>query len=178
MNYDKLSRSLRYYYEKGIMQKVAGERYVYKFVCDPNALFALAYGVNAASAASMGSNLTTASDPSQSGPSTSVVAMMNGSDCPYQFDMDNKVYYNYGLSYSSHGTPHQNISEFGHHAYQSTHAPSSSCETFYNQISREFNTERSCSSSTSGATPTTDPLLRYVRSIDKCLETLEWVFTH
>ncbi|XP_053622223.1 ETS translocation variant 5-like [Plodia interpunctella] len=39
MNYDKLSRSLRYYYEKGIMQKVAGERYVYKFVCDPEALF-------------------------------------------------------------------------------------------------------------------------------------------
>ena len=25
MNYDKLSRSLRYYYEKGIMQKVAGK---------------------------------------------------------------------------------------------------------------------------------------------------------
>ncbi|KAM7315375.1 hypothetical protein ISCGN_005159 [Ixodes scapularis] len=38
MNYDKLSRSLRYYYEKGIMQKVAGERYVYKFVCDPEAV--------------------------------------------------------------------------------------------------------------------------------------------
>jgi hypothetical protein len=32
MNYDKLSRSLRYYYEKGIMQKVAGERYVYRFI--------------------------------------------------------------------------------------------------------------------------------------------------
>lgn len=44
MNYDKLSRSLRYYYEKGIMQKVAGERYVYKFVCDPEALFNMAYG--------------------------------------------------------------------------------------------------------------------------------------
>ncbi|XP_045508897.1 ETV5-related protein Ets96B-like [Colias croceus] len=42
MNYDKLSRSLRYYYEKGIMQKVAGERYVYKFVCDPEALFNMA----------------------------------------------------------------------------------------------------------------------------------------
>ena len=39
MNYDKLSRSLRYYYEKGIMQKVPGERYVYKFVCDPETLF-------------------------------------------------------------------------------------------------------------------------------------------
>jgi hypothetical protein len=38
MNYDKLSRSLRYYYEKGIMQKVAGERYVYRFVCDPQTL--------------------------------------------------------------------------------------------------------------------------------------------
>ncbi|XP_045465987.1 ETS translocation variant 4 isoform X2 [Harmonia axyridis] len=43
MNYDKLSRSLRYYYEKGIMQKVAGERYVYKFVCDPEALFTMAW---------------------------------------------------------------------------------------------------------------------------------------
>ncbi|XP_022667473.1 ETS translocation variant 4-like isoform X1 [Varroa destructor] len=37
MNYDKLSRSLRYYYEKGIMQKVAGERYVYRFMCSPDA---------------------------------------------------------------------------------------------------------------------------------------------
>ncbi|XP_006813102.1 ets-related protein isoform X1 [Saccoglossus kowalevskii] len=47
MNYDKLSRSLRYYYEKGIMQKVAGERYVYKFVCDPEALFTMAFPDNA-----------------------------------------------------------------------------------------------------------------------------------
>ncbi|XP_014680370.1 PREDICTED: ETS translocation variant 5-like [Priapulus caudatus] len=46
MNYDKLSRSLRYYYEKGIMQKVAGERYVYKFVCDPDALFSMAFPEN------------------------------------------------------------------------------------------------------------------------------------
>ena len=43
MNYDKLSRSLRYYYEKGIMQKVAGERYVYRFVCEPGALFSMAF---------------------------------------------------------------------------------------------------------------------------------------
>ncbi|XP_032820757.1 ETS translocation variant 1 isoform X1 [Petromyzon marinus] len=43
MNYDKLSRSLRYYYEKGIMQKVAGERYVYKFVCDPEVVFSQAF---------------------------------------------------------------------------------------------------------------------------------------
>ena len=35
MNYDKLSRSLRYYYDKGIMQKVPGERYVYCFTCSP-----------------------------------------------------------------------------------------------------------------------------------------------
>ncbi|XP_046432889.1 ETS translocation variant 4 [Neodiprion fabricii] len=51
MNYDKLSRSLRYYYEKGIMQKVAGERYVYKFVCDPEALFNMAYGSGSTTAA-------------------------------------------------------------------------------------------------------------------------------
>ncbi|CAG02747.1 unnamed protein product [Tetraodon nigroviridis] len=46
MNYDKLSRVVRYYYEKGIMQKVAGERYVYKFVCDPEALFSMAFPDN------------------------------------------------------------------------------------------------------------------------------------
>ncbi|KAM3842736.1 ETS translocation variant 5-like [Diretmus argenteus] len=46
MNYDKMSRSLRYYYEKGIMQKVAGERYVYKFVCNPAALFSMAFPDN------------------------------------------------------------------------------------------------------------------------------------
>jgi len=46
MNYDKLSRSLRYYYEKGIMQKVAGERYVYRFICDPEALFTMAFPDN------------------------------------------------------------------------------------------------------------------------------------
>ena len=43
MNYDKLSRSLRYYYDKGMMQKVAGERYVYKYTCDPQALFSMAF---------------------------------------------------------------------------------------------------------------------------------------
>ncbi|GAB0094875.1 ETV5-related protein Ets96B [Sergentomyia squamirostris] len=58
MNYDKLSRSLRYYYEKGIMQKVAGERYVYKFVCDPEALFNMAYGSNAG-----GGNVDPTSNP-------------------------------------------------------------------------------------------------------------------
>ena len=32
INYDKMSRSLRRYYKKGIMQKVAGERYVFRFI--------------------------------------------------------------------------------------------------------------------------------------------------
>ncbi len=39
MNYDKLSRSLRYYYEKGIMQKVAGSLfffYVFELLTSPN----------------------------------------------------------------------------------------------------------------------------------------------
>ncbi|XP_040170295.1 DNA-binding protein D-ETS-6-like isoform X2 [Anopheles arabiensis] len=31
MNYDKLSRALRYYYDKNIMTKVQGKRYTYKF---------------------------------------------------------------------------------------------------------------------------------------------------
>lgn len=43
MNYDKLSRALRYYYDKNIMTKVHGKRYAYKFdfhglaqACQPN----------------------------------------------------------------------------------------------------------------------------------------------
>lgn len=32
MNYDKLSRALRYYYEKNIIKKVIGKKFVYKFV--------------------------------------------------------------------------------------------------------------------------------------------------
>ena len=39
MNYDKLSRSLRYYYDKKIIQKVNGERYVYRFCCNPEYLY-------------------------------------------------------------------------------------------------------------------------------------------
>ena len=43
MNYDKLSRALRYYYDKNIMTKIHGKRYAYKFdfhglaqACQPN----------------------------------------------------------------------------------------------------------------------------------------------
>lgn len=35
MNYDKLSRALRYYYSKNIIKKVSGRRFVYKFVPSP-----------------------------------------------------------------------------------------------------------------------------------------------
>ena len=34
MNYEKLSRGLRYYYHKNIIHKTAGKRSVYRFVCD------------------------------------------------------------------------------------------------------------------------------------------------
>lgn len=34
MNYDKLSRGLRYYYSKGIMDKVQGKKLTFKYTCD------------------------------------------------------------------------------------------------------------------------------------------------
>ncbi|KAL2079778.1 hypothetical protein ACEWY4_025522 [Coilia grayii] len=34
MNYEKLSRGLRYYYDKNIIHKTTGKRYVYRFVCN------------------------------------------------------------------------------------------------------------------------------------------------
>nr|CDS31896.1 ets variant gene 4 [Hymenolepis microstoma] len=51
MNYDKLSRSLRYYYEKGIISKVSGERYVYRFVYEPEVLAKLTLDDNLGSVA-------------------------------------------------------------------------------------------------------------------------------
>ena len=38
MNYEKLSRGLRYYYDKNIIHKTNGKRYVYRFVCDLKSL--------------------------------------------------------------------------------------------------------------------------------------------
>lgn len=35
MNYDKLSRALRYYYDKNIIKKVMGQKFVYRFVSFP-----------------------------------------------------------------------------------------------------------------------------------------------
>lgn len=78
MNYDKLSRSLRYYYEKGIMQKVAGERYVYRFVCDPQTLYPfisrngqINKGTSSAPNAALISPKVQVSTPSHKSPSSS-----------------------------------------------------------------------------------------------------------
>ena len=38
MNYEKLSRALRYYYDGDMISKVQGKRFVYKFVCDLKSL--------------------------------------------------------------------------------------------------------------------------------------------
>ncbi|XP_019852335.1 PREDICTED: protein C-ets-2-like [Amphimedon queenslandica] len=43
MNYEKLSRGLRYYYDKNIIKKVHNQRYVYLFVCDLESLLGLSF---------------------------------------------------------------------------------------------------------------------------------------
>ena len=43
MNYDKLSRGLRYYYDKNIIHKVPGERYMYRFVCDLESMLGMSF---------------------------------------------------------------------------------------------------------------------------------------
>ena len=39
MSYDKFSRSLRYYYERGLIRKISGERFVYRFCIDPELMY-------------------------------------------------------------------------------------------------------------------------------------------
>ncbi|CAL1272278.1 unnamed protein product [Larinioides sclopetarius] len=47
MNYEKLSRALRYYYDGEMLAKVHGKRFVYKFVCDLKSLLGYdAYELN------------------------------------------------------------------------------------------------------------------------------------
>jgi len=50
MNYDKMSRALRYYYDKNIMKKVHGKRYTYKF--DFHALMQICQGLDPSLASS------------------------------------------------------------------------------------------------------------------------------
>ncbi|RCN47681.1 Ets-domain protein [Ancylostoma caninum] len=45
MNYDKLSRALRYYYDKNIIKKVIGQKFVYRFV-EANITEPVAYNMN------------------------------------------------------------------------------------------------------------------------------------
>ena len=39
MSYERLSRSLRFYYDKGILRKMGGERFLYKFCVSPEAMY-------------------------------------------------------------------------------------------------------------------------------------------
>ena len=67
MNYEKLSRGLRYYYDKNIILKTAGKRYIYRFVCDLQGLL----GYTADQVHSMvGMMPATATDGSAFSPST------------------------------------------------------------------------------------------------------------
>ena len=56
MNYDKMSRALRYYYDKNIMKKVHGKRYTYKF--DFQALMQLCQGLDPTFGVSVSRQLT------------------------------------------------------------------------------------------------------------------------
>lgn len=39
MSYERLSRSLRFYYDKGILRKMGGERFLYRFCVSPEAMY-------------------------------------------------------------------------------------------------------------------------------------------
>ncbi|XP_034179538.2 ets96B [Osmia lignaria lignaria] len=150
MNYDKLSRSLRYYYEKGIMQKVAGERYVYKFVCDPEALFNMAYGSGASSSLpgeiqngvrsqSISGKISTTNDVSDlgkhptSGYGDAVLAMYSNTAAVYGSSSLHHLHQYLGGN-DGFKTPSNRYHPHYSHEYNSSHhhPPSSYAETFLN----------------------------------------------
>ncbi|XP_078032764.1 ETS variant transcription factor Ets96B [Augochlora pura] len=150
MNYDKLSRSLRYYYEKGIMQKVAGERYVYKFVCDPEALFNMAYGTGGSSSLpsevqngvrsqSISSKISTTNDVSDLGKHTSsgygdaVLAMYSNTAAVYGSSSLHHLHQYLGGN-DGFKTPPNRYHPHYSHEYNGAHhhPPSSYAETFLN----------------------------------------------
>ena len=69
MNYDKLSRALRYYYDKNIMTKVHGKRYAYRFD-----FVALAQA--AASAAATAAQMQRLPPPPQQSPQSAAMVSM------------------------------------------------------------------------------------------------------
>ena len=66
MNYDKLSRAIRYYYDKQIMHKVHGKRYVYKFNFDTISKYLLNSGVPPTNPLATTSSTTTQASSSSS----------------------------------------------------------------------------------------------------------------
>ncbi|XP_076296012.1 ets96B [Lasioglossum baleicum] len=150
MNYDKLSRSLRYYYEKGIMQKVAGERYVYKFVCDPEALFNMAYGAggssslpsevqNSVRSQSISSKISSNNDVSDLGKHSSsgygdaVLAMYSNTAAVYGSSSLHHLHQYLGGN-DGFKTPPNRYHPHYSHEYNGSHhhPPSSYAETFLN----------------------------------------------
>ncbi|XP_043265895.1 ETS translocation variant 1-like [Colletes gigas] len=151
MNYDKLSRSLRYYYEKGIMQKVAGERYVYKFVCDPEALFNMAYGTGGSSnlpgearngvrSQSISGKISTTNDVSDlrehpaTGYGDAVLAMYSNSAAVYGSSSLHHLHQYLGGNEGFKTPPNRYHPHYSHeyNGNHHHHPPSSYAETFLN----------------------------------------------
>uniref|UniRef100_A0AC34FCB6 ETS domain-containing protein n=1 Tax=Panagrolaimus sp. ES5 TaxID=591445 RepID=A0AC34FCB6_9BILA len=59
MNYDKLSRALRYYYDKNIIKKVIGQKFMYRFVKDSEAgnIDPISYALNRNTNGTNGGNI-------------------------------------------------------------------------------------------------------------------------
>uniref|UniRef100_A0A1I7ZJL1 ETS domain-containing protein n=1 Tax=Steinernema glaseri TaxID=37863 RepID=A0A1I7ZJL1_9BILA len=80
MNYDKLSRALRYYYDKNIIKKVQGQKFVYRFVGSPDVMSseaALTMGLGRANS----NSFNTATPPSFA-PDSDQHPMINSTSTP------------------------------------------------------------------------------------------------
>lgn len=140
MNYDKLSRALRYYYDKNIIKKVQGQKFVYKFVTTATA---------AAIATSLATNATTTASnyhhPQTSPASHTAISRHNHHHhhhLPHE-------HHNHNLSNHLHHTNNANQHHLHHHREP---APASEIEP--TDLSRKTGSCSSVASSSSTSSPT------------------------
>ena len=135
MSYDKLSRSLRYYYDKHIIRKISGERYVYRFCVDPELMYkAIGNSDNRPQLKPMPSTAVKALTTNQQQATLKDESKQMGTSPPYVAEDAIVLYHNQRKRSSSSFSPEQypsSVNVFQYPANPDTPSPLYSSEPYF-----------------------------------------------